>query len=267
MSAVHSSPMDAIGPVANRLSRYCASIISQDIASYDAMYARDVAGADVHYFAVGRSAIHLIAETMIAANKTTFASVLDCPCGAGRITRHLTAFFPDSQIFVSDLDQEGEAFAAKRFGATRFRAPSAFDVAPDQRFDLIFVGSLLTHFDEVMFLRALKWFVAALEPEGILITTTHGRRAQILKRSPFISAPNGFSFVEMGRFCGTAYGSSLSFPSWLLKEVENMPDVAIISFREAAWDDHQDVLSLQRRSLDYEYRLPVLSNEQSTDKK
>jgi SAM-dependent methyltransferase len=254
--------LEIVAAVAERLRRYQAVEIPTAIAERDAMYARGVAGADEHYFSVGRSAIGVIAQGMIASGRTTFASALDLPCGAGRVTRHLRAFLPEAEIFASDLDAAGEKFAAKHFGATQFPAPRDFQGTPARTFDLVFVGSLLTHFDEAELRRALAWFAAALAPDGVLVITMHGRRAEVIERTRnrFLdparyaqaaarAAASGFGFLETERICGTAYGVSLCRPSWLVAALEELPGTRIIALYEGAWDDHQDVAVLQRRLL------------------
>ena len=46
------------------------------------------------YFNVGFEAIELIVHGMIAAGKAEIKSILDLPCGFGRVARHLRHFSP-----------------------------------------------------------------------------------------------------------------------------------------------------------------------------
>jgi SAM-dependent methyltransferase len=109
--------------IAGRWHRYETAAVSRQIADCDAMFAGDTVES---YLMVGRSAIELIAVAMIAARKADVASVLDLPCGAGRVTRHLRAFFPDAELFVSDIDKNGERFAVDAFAARALAAPPDF---------------------------------------------------------------------------------------------------------------------------------------------
>ena len=77
------------------------------------MLARGLPRANEQYFEVGRSAIEVIVAAMIAAEKTEIATVLDLPCGGGRVTRHLMALFPDAELFVGDLDRACESSLPK----------------------------------------------------------------------------------------------------------------------------------------------------------
>ena len=119
----------------------------------------------------------MIALAMLAARKPDIGSVLDLPCGAGRVTRHLRAFFPAADLFVSDIDKRGQTFAAEAFGAHALEASRDFSAPLGRQFDLIFCGSLLTHLPERQFVTAIDWLSAALAPNALLIVTLHGRRA------------------------------------------------------------------------------------------
>jgi SAM-dependent methyltransferase len=168
--------------VAERLETYLASEINCDILESDEMFTRGVPGAMEHYFHVGRSAINVIAQAMIVTGRTSFETVLDLPCGGGRVTRHLTEFFPDATLYVADLDKQKEAFVERVFGVTALSVTSDFSVDPEHRFDLIFIGSLLTHLNAAAFERAVEWLIKAVADDGLLVLTTHGRRHDFAER-------------------------------------------------------------------------------------
>jgi len=73
------------------------------------------------------------------------------------VTRHLRAFFPDADLFVSDLDKRGECFAAETFAARPIEAAPDFATSLARSFDLIFCGSLPTHLPERRFVNAFDW--------------------------------------------------------------------------------------------------------------
>jgi SAM-dependent methyltransferase len=255
--------LNTLERIADSWRSYEAATVSHVIAPHDAMFAHGVAGAIKQYMSVGRSALEVICRAMIAAHKPDIRSVLDLPCGAGRVTRHLAAFFPDAELYVADLDKAGAQFAAANFRAVVIDTAANFSTQPGREFDLIFVGSLVTHFDRPMFTAALKWFSQALAPGGILIVTTHGRRADFIETNVHHHlgsrwtgvretwAHSGFAFAETEQRSSISYGFSFTRPFWVVGAAETLPGMRILGYQEAAWGDHQDVLSLQRGSLDY----------------
>ena len=249
--------------IVQRYSEYLRATIPAIISEHDDMYAKGEQGALAHYFSVGRSAVELIVSAMVAAGKTDVRTVLDLPCGGGRVTRHLGTLFPEAQIFVSDLNKDKERFVVDTFDARPIASASDFLTEPERTFDLIFAGSLVTHLDAEMFKRSTSWFIRALAPDGLLVLTTHGRRHAYLQRSirSWIAPEQwetarqswlagGFGYVAYENY--SDYGLSSSSPSWVIRLVEHEPTTRIVSFQEGGWDDHQDALVVQKRALDDE---------------
>jgi len=68
--------LSVLDQIAGRWRRYEAAGVARQIADHDTMLWGDDRDA---YLKVGRSAIEIIARTMIAARKPDIASVLDLP--------------------------------------------------------------------------------------------------------------------------------------------------------------------------------------------
>ena len=58
---------------------------------------------DRHYLSVGFSAVNIIVKALLTNLRRPPRSVLDFPCGSGRVTRHLRAMFPEAKIGACDL--------------------------------------------------------------------------------------------------------------------------------------------------------------------
>src|SRR2546429_4341228 len=95
-----------------------------------------------HYFSVGLSAFESINAALKAAGTNSVTTILDMPCGHGRVARVLRAAFPTAEISVSDLDTDGVAFCAKQFDAQPLISGPDFSTLNFAKtFDLIWVGS------------------------------------------------------------------------------------------------------------------------------
>jgi SAM-dependent methyltransferase len=230
--------------------------ICQDIDSADEMFCenRD------HYFSVGESALKNI---MLALMSTGIhpRSILDLPCGHGRVLRYIAAKFPEAKITACDLNYSGVDFCSKTFGARGFY--SSKDVKSldlGDKYDLIWCGSLLTHLDQERWVDWLGFFSRHLAADGIVLFTTHGllpfRRMFLghtrygLDTNSVISCLNGYresGFGYANYYHSNDYGISISSPSWVLQEIESFPDLSLVSFRPQGWDKHQDVFVAQKR--------------------
>jgi hypothetical protein len=253
---------EVLASVADRYLCYRRASIPTIIADCDDTLDRRVSFAQgvASYVAIGESAMDVIAQAMLATRRTTFGSVLDHPCGGGCVTRHLCAFLPEAQRFVGELAPDKLAFTTRVFDATPVDAGRRFECKPERSFDLIFVGSLLTRLSVPLLSFALRWFLAALADDGVLIVTTQSRRHDSLQgiaRDEATEAQwaaavrmrdvTGIGFVSYER--GGDYGVSLCSPAWLARQVEAMPGVQIAMLQEAAWNDHQDVMVLHRKPM------------------
>ena len=137
--------------------------LADDDAKYD--------GRDGHYLSVGLSALRAIEDALGDAPAPP-RRILDLPCGHGRVTRVLRARFPDAAITVCDLDRGGVDFAAARFGARGVYSVEDFrELDLGEAFDLIWVGSLVTHLPELHTRRFLDCMARHMAPRSVLVAT------------------------------------------------------------------------------------------------
>jgi SAM-dependent methyltransferase len=227
------------------------------------------------YHSVGQSALQCIRHSLEAAGKdpAEVRSILDLPCGHGRVLRYLKAAFPDAAITACDLSRDGVDFCAATFGARPVYSVDDPARIPLEReaFDLIWVGSLFTHFDAERwpgFLNALRSF---LRPRGVLVFTTHGRAAwHLLTTSsdfewgvPYYRITSllhdyrrtGFGY---GRYpWSNTYGVSLSTADWVLRRLEAIDELRLVYCSERAWSNFHDVFAMIREP-DWHVRQPPI---------
>jgi len=222
-----------------------------------------MAGGDLpHYFAVGRSGILNIKRALARAlDDTQPRRILDFPCGHGRVLRYLRAEFPEAEITACDLLRDGVDFCAQTFGAIPVYSDSnpARIPLPRSAFDLIWVGSLFTHFDAPRWTIFLSFLRDLLEPGGVLVFSTHGRRShEILTEHPQVYdldpsrrakllrryQETGFGYVDYPAH--RAYGISIAEPGWVCGVVTSIAGLKLVNLVEAAWDFHHDVFTCTR---------------------
>ena len=224
---------------------------SELIAERDEMFA----GSRSHYFEVGRSAMASIRVALHLAGRATCESILDLPCGHGRVMRHLRAAYPEARITACDLNQDGVDFCAKTFGATGvYSRKNLEELVLPGRFDLIWCGSLLTHLERPLWGQLLSFFEQRLTENGVVLFTTHGRAsAKWIRENTYTygldpaGLPDLLADYERTGFAyapypgSQDYGITLTRPSWVLEQLQQYPHLRVVLLNEAAWDAHQDV--------------------------
>jgi SAM-dependent methyltransferase len=215
-----------------------------------------------HYFDVGYDAMRIIVQSLLCAGRDVPKRILDFPCGSGRVARHLRAMFPDALIGGCDLYKSHVDFCAERFSTIPIMSKENLDELDVGEWDVIFCGSLLSHLPRHLFWPTMRFMVRSLSPSGIAIVTLEGRHAihvqankwKFLEDELFAVASKqyaatGFGFVDYNANFRTSrfaeqenYGIALTSPAWLMKGLQEMDEIRVLSFTEREWDDHQDVV-------------------------
>jgi SAM-dependent methyltransferase len=232
--------------------------VSMEISPNDEMFAGDIE----HYMSVGNSAVRIIDNALAVSQKRRVAKVLDLPCGHGRVLRALVARYPGAAVTACDISRDGVDFCVRTFGVEGvYSSTSTGEIPIEGRFDLIWSGSLLTHLNERRAEAFLSFFADRLENDGILLVSFHGRfsvRRQLtgefkyLRDALFFEALQGYFERGYGyaSYEGqSGLGFSLTRPSWATAWVEGREDLKLLGYVEQGWDNHQDVLIVQKGSV------------------
>jgi len=236
--------------------RYLLDVVKLDLFEDDGMY---TPGGDKHYLSCGASALNAIMSAVQIASIEEPKNILDFGSGAGRVTRWLRAAYPDATISACDLRERDLSFCRNIFGATTW--PSVTDIdnlQANNTYDLIWLGSVITHLSPENTVRIFKRILSWLNPLGVAVISFHGERALERQnsgefiyihnegwqeiRSAYIKDGYGYANYE-GQ---DGYGISVASPSWILDKIKKIPKTRLVTLSETAWDNHHDIVAFQR---------------------
>ena len=224
-----------------------------------------------HYFEVGESALECIQDGLRAAGAALPRKILDLPSGYGRVLRYLRATWPDAEITAMELAPDAAQFCADAFGAKPVVSRQPFWLVTDagDGYDLLWCGSLLTHFNQDDWPPALKYFRDRLALGGVLVFTTHGNLSIGLlardaaavttigdwvgdygmgskaKEMSRVARESGFAFGHYGDDEGP-FGLSVSSPEWVRETVDRVHGLEFVLHQPRGWFQHQDVWTFVR---------------------
>ena len=211
-------------------------------------------GAEEVYFDVGRGALD-ICKGVLKGHAPK--RILDFPSGYGRVMRWFRAEWPEAEILGAEVDAKCLDFVEETFGAKRIQADPRLNMEIPGEIDLIFSGSLLTHFDQWQWGIYLEMCANALSENGVFVFSTHGRVAALLakQRHPVYGTlidtrelyeryrETGFAFLPYDPAYPT-FGLTLTSPEWIMRKLQAMPSIKIVHFEEQGWG--QDVWAIKR---------------------
>jgi trans-aconitate methyltransferase len=227
----------------------------KEIAADDEMYNT----GKEWYFSVGIDGLRAILSVLTLAKLKSVNSVLDLPCGHGRVGRYLRAAFPAAEMTFCDVNRSGVDYCSKTFsGRGVYSQVELEKVDLGQRFDLIWVGSLFTHIDYRRYKSWMAYLCDQLAPNGVLVITLHGPGAiQFANKYPMLQEEDwnsiqsqylltGFGYADYSRQTPQGYGISLGKVSKTAEVVENISEVRLLSYTERGWGDNHDVIAIQK---------------------
>jgi SAM-dependent methyltransferase len=231
-------------------SDYRSRGVNETVDKDDHMY--NTAQKPADYFWVGESGLQVVMSILMASPTKAVNSILDFGCGHGRVGRYLRAYFPDAKMTFADVDRECVKFCCGAFAGKGYETPHNFgELQFEDKYDLIWLGSVFTHIDyERMKLLFDKLF-ASLATAGVVIGTFRGNKMyQTYLRNPEVAARD-MDLIKEFEEHGVAYkrypnlpydwGLSLVSPFRLIAIGERNPEARLVAYTEVGWANAHDV--------------------------
>ncbi len=245
-------------PLLDRFARHYPRIVGR-VHLFDAMLS-STSGAD-HYRRVGIEALLEIEASLreVGRSLEEVESCLDFACGKGRVLRWLQTRIEPARIRAADVKPGSVSFCRREFGVKPLLCPESFDeLRFPESYDLVWVGSLLTHVPLERALTLLDALVGALAPGGVLVFTNQGESC--ISKLPVYHESFRGSEAAVGEalereghaflpYPGEShYGIALHRQDFLEKLVVERfaRGVQLVRFQARGWDRHQDVWSFQK---------------------
>lgn len=211
------------------------------------------------YFSVGRSALRLADLAARTSWLPRIGSILDLPCGHGRVARHLRAGFPDAELYFCDIESGGADFCAETFGGHAIHSQPELAEVALPAVDLIWVGSLFTHVDIDRTRRWLRHLCDHLNQDGILVATFHGDWSVRMHESHYPMCDpetwqvildgyhtTGYGYAPYANNRWGNYGVSLARPETIIGLVREIPGVRLAGYLERGWANNHDVVMIAK---------------------
>ncbi|MBI4996377.1 MAG: methyltransferase domain-containing protein [Rhodocyclales bacterium] len=177
--------------------------------------------------------------------------LLEFASGYGCVTRHLIRYPDELDVVACDIHPEAMDFIRDKLHGNCLLSetvPEDFpQVAP---FDAVFALSFFSHMPERTWGRWLAALYRSIRPGGCLLFTTHGLASARMLGNPVLSE-EGFWFKpisEQHDLEGADYGSTLTTPQYVRRQIEQLPNAALALCREAYWWGHQDFWAVRKLS-------------------
>jgi SAM-dependent methyltransferase len=227
--------------------------VIQEISPNDVMYKSD----PDYYFLWGSKGLETIQRFMAQIGLSAVGTILDLPCGHGRVLRFLRGAFPDAVIAACDIDRDAVDFCARAFDARPIYSTADLASVPlRDSYDLIWCGSLLTHTHADQWRGLLRLFSAHLSDSGLLVFTTHGRFHATRLRAKrttlglsdwaitaILSDYERFGFGYQNYKDREGYGISLSSASWVCSQIVQTGALGLAGYHERGWNGQQDAVA------------------------
>ena len=239
-----------------------AEVSSDDVMYKHALLVHGKREAMDAYLLSGADALRAVVLALVGARKDAPRTILDFGAGHGRVLRMFRAAFPRAELTACEVDRGAVEFCARTFGAEGvYSTEDPARIEFDRQFDLIWCGSVFTHYGAEAWTQLLDVLVSrALASGGLLVFSTCGRQTetlsgealgldeQVFERLLATYRREGFGYEPYSAPVEgfTSCGLSMAKPRWILDRLAERPELTHVSVVESAWWN-QDVTSCVRR--------------------
>lgn len=213
-----------------------------------------------HYQWAGQQAVEILTDALHAAGRTLeeVTNCLDFGCGHGRVLRMLAQRLPAGRITACDLDPEAIDFCASEFGAVPLLCNLDLAIVPLQTYDLIWMGSVLTHVNRTTALSILTALTSHLSTPGVFAFTTLGdasvsRLTELGPRLPGRRAEievglatEGMAYVPYPHYRTDSYGLAWHRAEWVERVLCGEHGLSLQFHRPNGWAASQDAWAFSR---------------------
>ncbi len=251
------SPRKIVSNEIGALQRIAIEPSSFAISPTETMYFDDKNPAMYHFH--GKSAMRLVFGVMalVGRDRSSIASILDFACGHGRVTRYFRSCFPAAAIVASDVDEGGVRFCADTFEVEpHISSANVESIDFGRTFDLIWVGSLLTHVDIPNWYRFMDSWKRSLNPDGILIFTYASTYVRYLAKGGEFANLNQENLARALQSCddsgfgympyspGANFGQTFATEQWVANFMARYPELRTVVHFERGWGARQNVVAV-----------------------
>lgn len=228
-------------------------------------------GSVPHYESVGSQMAEFV-QRAVKLSGSKNPTILEIPCGYGRITRHLAKKFNASDVHVADMVAPAVDFCSSTFGVHGHHLADPlyeFATLENAKFDVAALASLVPHLSQADAQSAMKHFFSRIRSGGMAVVTMHGARSRERlgetdcysvgeeARKRLISSydagqyafvdsqPKNSSRAKVAKDVGGNYGVSMIPERWLRTFCEENK-LTIVERIVGGWDDNQDVYFIRK---------------------
>jgi SAM-dependent methyltransferase len=207
------------------------------------------------YVEAGQEATRFISDSLAAVGRTfgDVDSVLDFGCGHGRVTRWLAPAVSAGAVTVCDLDREAIEFCASEFGTRALLSSLDINEVALEKYDVIWLGSVLTHVSGPTASSLLQVLVSHLQQRGIIAFSTRGEPSAEWEREacsaaglrpasiPEMMSRDGMAYVAYTHY-KSDYGLAWHSPEWMIRTMANCSDhLQKVRYDARRWGGFQDL--------------------------